>query len=300
MNNESLPRIDLELLELLRRVADAGSITSAARQTGGSQSALSRRIQEAEARLGFTVFDRTTRSLVLTAAGQILLRETEAMPHILEGALRKVREDCFGELPVIRVGVSRSLSLAHLPGLFHSNKTEEQTRIELSHPRGKAVIGGVLSAKLDVGIVPLPPQIPQDLEVSHQFEDEFVLISLQESNANLRRKPSLRTWSVKQRWLLPPAQSTSRLVLQNWFLTKGVEVSPAMELDSFDVMVQLVELGMGVAFVPRRALSAFRRSSKLQRLDVGGSPTRKLAVLTRKEPEPPRAVREFVAGILFS
>ena len=300
MNTENLPQIDLELLGILRRVAVAGSITKAAQEIGGSQSALSRRIQEAEARLGFVVFERTTRRLVLTEAGKILLKETESVPHILEGALRKVQEECFGEPSVIRVGVSRSLSLAHLPGLFHSRRKDSQARVELSHPRGKAVIGGVLSAKLDVGIATLAPEIPKELTVNHQFRDEFILLSNSQPEVSLKRKPSFRNWSAKQQWLLPPAQSTSRQILQNWFLTREVEVVPAMELDSFDVMVQLVELGMGVAFVPRRALSAFRRSSKVERLDIGQAPARELGVLTRKEPEPTQAVEDFVSGILFS
>ncbi|MGJ8723426.1 MAG: LysR family transcriptional regulator substrate-binding protein [Roseibacillus sp.] len=70
--------------------------------------------------------------------------------------------------------------------------------------------------------------------------------------------------------------------------------------DSFDMMVQLVELGVGVAFVPRRALSAFRRAGKVERLDVGPAPVREIGVLSRKEPRPSRVVREFVDGILFS
>lgn len=277
-----------------------GSITQTANQMGGSQSSLSRKLQEIEAQLGFAVFERTTRRLLLTKAGEVLLRETESLAPILERALKSVNEQCFGEPPVIRVGVSRSLSLAHLPGLFHSNKSKSSGRIEISHPRGKAVFGGVLSAKLDVGIVPLPPEVPKELSVSHQFRDGLILLASEAPIVSLKRKSSFQKWSQDQRWLLPPAQSTSRLIVQRWLVTRGVEVEPAMELDSFDVMVQLVELGMGVAFVPRRALSAFRRSGKLQKLDVGDAPSRHIGVLTRREPKPARAVREFVDGILFS
>ena len=300
MNENRLPSVDIELLELLRRVAKAGSITKAAREAGGSQSALSRRIQEAEARLGFAVFERTTRRLALTAAGKILLRETEAMPRILERALRQVHEECFGEPSVIRVGVSRSLSLAHLPGLFHSNKAEAQARIELSHPRGKAVIGGVLSSKLDVGIVPLAPELPKELEVNHQFRDEFVLISQQEATVNLRRKPSLRNWSASQQWLLPPSQSTSRTVLQNWFLSRGVEVSPAMELDSFDVMVQLVELGMGVAFRAKTGAFGISQGREGSAVGCGSGALARNWSPDQEGTHTAASCEEFVDGILFS
>ena len=291
--------VDIESIELVRRIAHLGSITRVAQETAGSQSALSRRLQEIEARLGFAIFERTTRKLSLTKAGQVLLRETEALSPILEKAMRAVKEECFGEVNSIRVGVSRSLSLAHLPGLFHANRNQE-VKINLVHPTGKAVLGNVMRANLDVGVSPLPAKIPQELEVVHRFEDEFVLISNSPVEESLTRKLSFRKWAQGQSWLLPPEGSVSREVLNHWVVARGLEVDATMELDSFDVMVQLVELGMGVAFVPRRALSSFRRGGKLVRLDVGKAPKREVGVFTRKIPKPSQVVDEFVQGILFS
>ncbi len=95
MNTDPLsdPAIDLHALHLLRSVAKFRGFTAAAKACGLSQSALTRQVQAIEARLGIKVFERTTRSVTVTEPGAVLLRETAAIPNILSGAMRRIRED---------------------------------------------------------------------------------------------------------------------------------------------------------------------------------------------------------------
>ncbi|NWO56308.1 LysR family transcriptional regulator [Chromohalobacter israelensis] len=57
-------------LAFFQRVAQAGSLTGAARELGLSLSAVSKRLQQLEARLGVSLAARTTRRLALTAEGE--------------------------------------------------------------------------------------------------------------------------------------------------------------------------------------------------------------------------------------
>jgi DNA-binding transcriptional LysR family regulator len=63
-------------------IAEAGSISAAARRRGGSQPALSRAVARIEARLGVVLLDRTSRSMRLTEAGRAFV----------EGARRLLRD----------------------------------------------------------------------------------------------------------------------------------------------------------------------------------------------------------------
>jgi DNA-binding transcriptional LysR family regulator len=70
-------RIELDRIDAMRlfvRVADAGSFSRAAIDLELGQPTVSRRIQELEAALGSTLFQRTTRALSLTEAGQRFYR----------------------------------------------------------------------------------------------------------------------------------------------------------------------------------------------------------------------------------
>lgn len=69
----------LSLLETFVRIAERGSISSAARDLGLSQASASRHLQELESRFGLQLMRRTTHSLALTQAGMDLLRDARSL-----------------------------------------------------------------------------------------------------------------------------------------------------------------------------------------------------------------------------
>ncbi|WP_298643533.1 LysR family transcriptional regulator [uncultured Cardiobacterium sp.] len=81
---------------LFLHVARCGSFTAAARQLGLSKSALSQNIANLEDALGLRLFNRSTRSLALTAAGERLLAASAAPFAAIEAGLERLREDSDG------------------------------------------------------------------------------------------------------------------------------------------------------------------------------------------------------------
>lgn len=72
----------LELLEpiaIFTHVARAGSFSSAARKLGISKSKVSTQVADLEHKLGVQLIQRTTRSLSLTEAGQLLYAQGEEL-----------------------------------------------------------------------------------------------------------------------------------------------------------------------------------------------------------------------------
>ena len=84
---------DLLSLRLYARVARLGSISSAARDCGLSQSQASRIIAELEASLGVRLLSRTTRAVVPTETGSQFLIRVEAILDAVEDAQNSVREE---------------------------------------------------------------------------------------------------------------------------------------------------------------------------------------------------------------
>lgn len=293
--------LDLPSLHLVRLVAHHRAITPAAEAAGISQSALSRQLQSIEAQLGFQLFERTTRSLRITAAAESLLRDTEQIPMILDGALRRIREEILKEEKIVHVGVSRSISLAHIPGIFHSQLNAEQ-RIVVSHPTGPAALQGVEHGKLDLAVITQPLQLPPTVEVTHRISDEFIIIapSTMAVPGSAPTQRQLAKWAPHQSWLLPPPGSHVRRHLERWMTSQNIHLSADMELDSFDLMTQLVSMKMGVAFIPRRALSIFQRKSLLQRIKLRSPLVRELVIVTQKRSITPRHVTDFIDKVLFS
>lgn len=81
----------LQELAIFVRAADTGSFSRAARELGTSQPSISRTVAALEARLGVTVFLRTTRRVTLTDAGSVLLERARDILSEIDEAEDAVR-----------------------------------------------------------------------------------------------------------------------------------------------------------------------------------------------------------------
>lgn len=78
-------------MEAFVRVADTGSFSAAARQTGSSQSQISKIVKALETRLGVRLVNRTTRRLALTDAGDDFYRRSRLALAAIAEAEDEVR-----------------------------------------------------------------------------------------------------------------------------------------------------------------------------------------------------------------
>ena len=83
--------LDVRDLELVRRLADAGSLTAVARQMHLSQPAVSQRLRRLQEQLGNELFRRRDGVMSLTAAGERMLSAAQAIADELDSAARDIR-----------------------------------------------------------------------------------------------------------------------------------------------------------------------------------------------------------------
>lgn len=278
--------IDLNSLHLIRLVAEFRSFSRAAKKAGLSQSALSRQISNAESKLGVALFQRTTRRVKITEAGAILLRETAAIPNLLRGAFRRIEEECLHAKPKIRIAISNEIALAHIPGIFKVKPAE--AKIIVSQEESAELQARLREARYDLGIFADMDAMTSDFKITHRMADPFILI------APASQSEPLITDHVQ--WILPPSGSPARRLIN----TSYPNLSASMEIENFDLMIQLVALGHGCAFVPRRALSSFTRKKLIQKIPIPRPLVRQLIVAAPKNLKPTAHVESFVRQILFS
>lgn len=117
----SKPLDRLTLLETFVRIADAGSISAAARDLGLSQPSASRQLAELEARLKTQLIRRNTHSLALTEAGVSLLADARSMLdswEALEETHLAGQSEVRGTLKVVAPIALGQLQLARLAWQF--------------------------------------------------------------------------------------------------------------------------------------------------------------------------------------
>jgi DNA-binding transcriptional LysR family regulator len=294
---------DLFELHLLHLVAEHSSFTKAGQLCGLTQSAITRQIQGMERRVGLPLLERSTRKVHTTPAGSLLLRETRHILGDIEASLRRLQEE-FSELPKeVRVGVSKTVGLAYFPGFFfsHSRKHPE-VGIKVRHEASKAIIESLELGDLDAAVVSAPDPLPESLTVTHRFSDSFALIapaSLAVPPAQTAARKGPWKWLSQQRWLLIDQQSGTGRQLRQWMQQQGGRGHGGSELDNFDLIINLVALGLGISLVPQRAIASYPRKRALQEIRLPQRFTRELVVLVRKSQRPAPHVERFIESILF-
>ena len=106
MHRRDLP-VSLDLLRGFEAAARLLSFTSAAAELFLTQSAVSRQVQQLEEQLGVKLFERRTRALVLTEAGELYYRKVSEALALLRDATTAVRVKTS---PVVRVTTTVSFA----------------------------------------------------------------------------------------------------------------------------------------------------------------------------------------------
>jgi DNA-binding transcriptional LysR family regulator len=102
------------------RIADAGSLSAAARAMQISPAMVSRRLARLEGRLGVRLFHRTTRKLALTDAGERFHSDITAILHALHDAESRLTDTRVEPAGVLRVSAPTSFARLHVAPQLHA------------------------------------------------------------------------------------------------------------------------------------------------------------------------------------
>lgn len=119
--------MELRHLRYFAAVAQEENITRAAAKLHVAQPALSRQIRDLELELGVALFEHNARSVRLTEAGRVFLRNATATLKQAELTTQSVRKYASGHVGEIHIGYAASLTVELLPRAIN--------RFQQKHPR---------------------------------------------------------------------------------------------------------------------------------------------------------------------
>ena len=143
--------LEIDLLRAFVAVAQTGSFTAAAQVVARSQSAVSQKIIRLEEILGMRVFERTSRSLTLTADGERLLVGARKMLQHFDTFMREIKAPVT--LDTLRLGISENLVPTQLPRLLSRfSKLYPDLELELTTGLSHDLLADHAAGLLDVVI----------------------------------------------------------------------------------------------------------------------------------------------------
>lgn len=138
--------MNTETLELFVEVAQLGSFAAVARKMDMDPSSVSRTIAALEEQLGLRLFQRTTRRLVLTEAGEIYLKRIAPLLNEFDYALDEAHKVSKGPSGNLRITASVSFGqVCLLPHIaeFRSQFPEIKLELQLTDSVVDLVAGGI-------------------------------------------------------------------------------------------------------------------------------------------------------------
>ncbi len=196
---------DLRVLRSFVVIAEERSTTRAAARLHISQQSLSTQIRTLEARLGASLFDRSSRGVTPTAVGLILQREAVLLLGSAQRAMDTVARSARGEDLELRVGFLSSLANEVMPPVV-SLFTQDHPTVELqiADLSIAELVAGVRSGTLDAAVS--RPPLVDDLN-SDLLGSEGVVIALPTGH-HLARKRRLRLSELAdEKWAMTPRTS---------------------------------------------------------------------------------------------
>ena len=244
-------------LRAFQLVAQHRNFTRAAEALFITTSGLSVLIRELEAELGYRLFDRTTRKVVLTACGTELLAATQSHLHALDVAFSRVGQIAKGDDKSLSVGTTPLIAANIVPEAIRQFRHQRPgVIIRLLDASLDVVLKRIESGNLDIGLGSFK-KIPS-IRRTPLFRYSLVVIRADKN----RKVSSVPTpWSALsgERLISMPPEYPHQQLIDEYLTKTGVRWKrDVVVVNLMDTQIALVEADEGIAVIPSFGLFAGR------------------------------------------
>lgn len=261
---------NLSSYKIFYTVANTGNISKAAKELYISQPAISKSIQKLEDSIGTRLFDRSSRGVTLTDAGELLYTHVKSAFETLtlgEDRLRRSIELGVGHLTI---GVSSTLcKYVLLPYLKEFIKENPHINISISCQSTNQTLGLLEEGKLDVGLIGKPTLLKNiDFYALSEIEDIFVATRDYLHNLGIRgvrRDQILQSATL----MLLDKENMTRQYIDDYFQENHISLQDIIEVSNMDLVIEMSKISLGVGCVIKDFVKEELREGSLVEIPLG-------------------------------
>jgi DNA-binding transcriptional LysR family regulator len=271
-------------------VSQTGSFVRAAELLSLSQPALSETISQLERVVGGRVFQRTTRTVVITPFGEALLPRARKLLDDIETLCHDMRELADLERGTVSVGCLASIASNQLPQIIVAfRKDHPNIRVRVRDENAAGLHDRLLAGDIDFAITSRLDSAPGEIQFQPLLVDPFRLLCPADHPLAQREEVAWR--DVAEHLYLGWSEETANhFAIASALATAAFQLRPHLEVAQLGTMLSMVAHGVGVAAVPRLACpnSPAVRAVRLVEPKI----TRDVGVATHpRRPQTPAAAR---------
>lgn len=273
----------------------SGSIRSAAKAIGLSQSAVSQALTKLEITLDGKLFDRVGKKLIINERGQAII---PAIFSVLDAAER-LRNASDHQWINLRIAASTTIIRYILPNLIYKfKKIHPCAKIEIYGGNTKAVASMVENMEVDLGLIEGDAE-GANLSIEKWIEDDLVIIR---RSKHKKEKQKMTKEQIKNaRWIMRERGSGTRMEVEKWLSANIGNVNIYMELGDSEAVWRSVALGLGISCLSRNVVQEVIDRGLLDEIKLEvPNPKRMMKIIRHKYRETSYGMQEFMALIKYN
>jgi DNA-binding transcriptional LysR family regulator len=275
--------LNVNRLRILIEVATRGSFSAAADALSYTQSAVSQQVAALEAETGVTLLERLPRGVRLTPAGEVLLEYAEgiiARLHAAEAEMAAIAGLRGGQLRMASFPTAGATLMPLAIAIFRAQHPEVELTLAEGEP--EEIAPRLSAGEFDIALLfefeGTSESLGPDLSRVPLFEDPMFLAL--PADHPLARRQTLRLENLRaEAWIQTSASSPCAQHVVRSCHAAGFEPIVSFESDDYQTVQGLVAAGVGVALIPKLALSGARDDIAIRALSPH-SPVREVIAAT--------------------
>jgi DNA-binding transcriptional LysR family regulator len=265
-------QIDFRHLETFCRIADLKSFSKAADDLFLTQPTVSGHILSLEQSLSLRLFDRTSREVRLTKAGEVFLKYASKILSFRKDLMNALSEFSQGIRGELSLGASTIPGEYLLPKLMGDFKREHpHFVISLKIADTKEIVQYVLQDMVEFGVIGARLNHPS-LHFEKYQEDEIIIVAPPDHPMTRKKRVNVEEL-LKVPWIIREEGSGTQMAVEKALRKKGKSLKQfnvVMEMGSTSSVKEGVKAKLGLAFISRRATEEELHQGFLSRIDVEG------------------------------
>lgn len=263
--------MEIRQLRAFVAIAESGTFTAGALRVHVTQAAISMQIRQLETEIGAKVFVRAPRHVILTEAGEQLLRRARHILREHDAALDEIAELAGAERGRLRIGSASAMVLTEqLPSMLKElRKQHPAADISVTSGTSEVLVEQILAGEVDVAFVSLPVDV-RGIKTERLSEDQLVAIA--SPRHKLAKQKTISAYTLAgERLILGERGGNTRRLIDQFFAQAGVSLRVAMELSRQQAIKRMVEEDMGVGIVPLQSVKEEVEKGRLIRWWIEGA-----------------------------
>lgn len=251
-------------------IVETGSLGRAANIVGMSQPALSRLVQAMELRLDAQLFERQSTGMVLTPYGDVLVPHARLLLFEMDQALDTLAAMRGLRRGRARIGAVATIARSILPGAVDRLlRAAPMIKVELIEAADDRLVTALMRREVDLVIAGDLPATEDVIAIAEcLFDDRFAVLCAREHPLARKEVVTLRD-VMAERWIMPAAGATPRILFEERVRAAGFEVPPvSVETWSPSAMVAFVRSTQMLGWLPRPLFAGEESAGLVKALSV--------------------------------